>query len=64
MNTFLGYLKSSIQGSNHGFKLDKYAARFLAEVQYRFNRHFDLPRMIPCPLRADDGPAGEVVAPS
>ena len=26
---------------------DKYATRYLAEVQRRFNRRFDLPRMIP-----------------
>jgi hypothetical protein len=43
----------------YGFKFDQYAHRYLAEVQYRF----DLPRMIPR-LRADEGAAGEVVAPS
>ena len=47
MNTLLGNIKSSIQGTYHGFKFDKYAARYLAELQYRFNRRFDLPRMVP-----------------
>jgi hypothetical protein len=63
VNTLPGNLKSSLQGTYHGFKFDKYAARYLAEVQYRFNRRFDLPRMIPR-LHADDGAPGEVVAPS
>jgi ribosomal protein L37AE/L43A len=52
VNTLLGNIKSSIQGSYHGFKFDKYAARYLAELQYRFNRRFDLPAMIPRLLRA------------
>lgn len=52
VNTLLGNIKSSIQGSYHGFKFDKYAARYLAELQYRFNRRFDLPQMIPRLLRA------------
>lgn len=51
VNTLLGNLKSSIQGSNHGIRFDKYAARYPAEVQYRFNRRFDLPRIIPRLLR-------------
>ena len=52
VNTLLGNIKSSIQGTYHGFKIDKYAARYLAELQYRFNRLFDLPRMVPRLLRA------------
>jgi transposase-like protein len=52
VNTLLGNIKSSIQGTYHGFKIDKYAARYLAELQYRFNRRFDLPRMVPRLLRA------------
>ena len=51
VTTLPGNLKNSIQGSNHGFKFDKYAASYLAEVQYRFNRRFDLPRIIPRLLR-------------
>jgi ribosomal protein L37AE/L43A len=52
VNTLLGNIKSSIQGTYHGFKFDKYAARYLAEFQYRFNRRFHLPSMIPRLLRA------------
>ncbi len=52
VNTLLGNIKSSIQGTYHGFKFDKYAARYLGELQYRFNRRFDLPRMVPRLLRA------------
>ena len=47
INTVLGNLKSSIQGSYHGINVKKYAQRYLGEVQYRFNRRFDLPSMIP-----------------
>ena len=60
VNTLLGNFKSPIQGSYHDFRFDKYAARYLADVQYPF----DLPRMISRLLRADDGPAGEAVAPT
>ena len=52
VNTMLGNLKSSIQGTYHGFDVGKYAQRYLAEVQYRFNRRFELPQMIPRLLHA------------
>lgn len=52
VNTLLGNIKSSIQGTYHGFKFKKYAPRYLAELQYRFNRRFDLPSMVPRLLRA------------
>ena len=29
-------------GTYHAFDFDKYGQRYLAEVQYRFNRRFDL----------------------
>jgi ribosomal protein L37AE/L43A len=51
VNTLLGNIKSSIQGTYHGFMFDKYAGRYLGEIQYRFNRRFDLPSMIPRLLR-------------
>ncbi len=47
VNTLLSNLKSAIQGTYHGFKFHKYAKRYLGEVQYRFNRRFDLPSMVP-----------------
>jgi len=52
VNTLLGNIKSSIQGTYHGFKFGKYAARYLGELQYRFNRRFDLPHMVSRLLRA------------
>jgi ribosomal protein L37AE/L43A len=52
VNTLLGNIKSSIQGTYHGFKSDKYAARYLGELHYRFNRRFDLPPMVQRLLRA------------
>jgi hypothetical protein len=52
VNTLLGNIKSSIQGTYHGFKFGKYAARYLGELQYRFNRRYDLPLMVPRLLRA------------
>jgi transposase-like protein len=47
VNTILGNLKTAIDGTYHGFKFEKYAHRYLAEVQYRFNRRFDLRGMFP-----------------
>jgi ribosomal protein L37AE/L43A len=42
VNTFLGNLKTAYSGTYHAFAFAKYAHRYLAEVQYRFNRRFDL----------------------
>ena len=42
VNTILGNLKNSITGTYHSVKFGKYAARYLAEFQYRFNRRFKL----------------------
>ena len=47
VNTILGNLKTSIDGNYHGFNFVKYAHRYLAEVQYRFNRRFDLASIFP-----------------
>lgn len=41
INTVLGNLKTSLGGSDHGFALQKYAARYLGAFAYRFNRRFD-----------------------
>lgn len=46
VNTLLGNLKSAIHGTYHGFKFRKYATRYLGEIQYRFNRRFDLSAMV------------------
>lgn len=45
VNTVLGNLKTAMNGTYHGFDCSKYANRYLSEVQYRFNRRFDLSTM-------------------
>ena len=42
VNTVLSNLKTALTGTYHAIKFAKYTPRFLAEVQYRFNRRFDL----------------------
>ena len=42
INTLLGNLKTAISGTYHAFDFAKYAHRYLAEFQYRFNRRFDM----------------------
>ena len=42
VNTLLGNLKTAYSGTYHAFDFAKYAHRYLAEIQYRFNRRFDL----------------------
>ena len=34
-------------GTCHAFRFRKYAARYLADVQYRFNRRFQMADMVP-----------------
>jgi hypothetical protein len=42
VNTLLGNLKTAIGGTYHAFDFAKYAHRYLAEFQYRFNRRFNM----------------------
>jgi len=49
INIVLSNLKTSLSGTYRAFKFQKYAHRYLAEAQYRFNRRFDL-RSILCRL--------------
>ncbi len=42
VNTLLGNLKNAINGTYHAFNFAKYAHRYLAEFQFRFNRRFDM----------------------
>ena len=51
VNTFLGNLKTAFAGTYHSFDFSKYASRYLAEVQYRFNRRFDLSTILACFIR-------------
>lgn len=47
VNTVLSNIKTAITGTYHGFEFAKYAGRYLSEVQYRFNRRFDLKSIFP-----------------
>lgn len=42
VNTLLGNLKTAFAGTYHPFDFANYAHRYPAEVQYRFNRRFNL----------------------
>ena len=52
VNTFLGNLKRSLGGTYHAFDFAKYAPRYIAEAQYRFNRRFNLRSILVRLLRA------------
>lgn len=68
LNVLLGNLKTALSGTHHAFKFAKYAHRYLAEVQYRFNRRFDLPAMVRrlavAVIRAKPCPKKKILAPS
>ena len=42
VNTMLGNLKTAIAGTYHAFDFAKYAHRYLAEFQFRFNHRFHM----------------------
>jgi hypothetical protein len=50
--TVLGNLKTALSGTYHAFDFAKYAHRYLAEAQYRFNRRFNLATILARLLRA------------
>jgi ribosomal protein L37AE/L43A len=52
VNTVLSNLKTALCGTYHAFDYVKYAHRYLAEVQYRFNRRFNLASILARLLRA------------
>ena len=52
VNTLLGNLKTAFSGTYHAFDFVKYGHRYLAEVQYRFNRRFELSVILNRLLRA------------
>lgn len=52
VNTVLSNLKTGIAGTYHAFKFAKYAPRYLAEYQFRFNRRFDLAGLMQRVIRA------------
>jgi transposase-like protein len=47
LNVVLGNLKTTLSGTHHAFGFAKYSHRYLAEVQYRFNRRDNLAAMVP-----------------
>jgi hypothetical protein len=52
INTVLGNLKRALAGTYHSVGFAKYAHRYLAEAQYRFNRRFNLRSIFVRLLRA------------
>ena len=52
VNMVLSNLKTALSGTYHAFNFAKYAHRYLAELQYRFNRRFNLATILPRLLRA------------
>ncbi len=42
VNSALGNLKTALAGTHHAFAFEKYGHRYLGQVQYLFNRRFDL----------------------
>ena len=45
VNTILSNIKTSISGTFHSLKFEKYGFRYLADLQFRLNRRFDLRKM-------------------
>ncbi len=52
VNIMLGNLKTAITGTYHAFLFGKYAPRYLAEFQFRFNRRYRMRQMLPRILSA------------
>ena len=52
INTLLSNLKTALNGTYHAFDFAKYAHRYLAEAQYRFNRRLNLSSILARLLRA------------
>jgi hypothetical protein len=52
VNTVLSNLKTGLAGTYHAFDFVKYAHRYLAEFQYRFNRRFNLRSILQRLVRA------------
>ncbi len=52
VNTLIGNLKTALTGTYDAVKFPKYAYRYLAEAQLRFNRRSNMPAMLGHLLRA------------
>lgn len=42
INTVLGNLETAVAGTRRAFNFHKHAHRYLAQIQYLFNRRYDL----------------------
>ena len=45
VNTVLSNVKTSLSGTFHSLKFNKYGYRYLADLQFRFNRRFNLRKL-------------------
>ncbi len=52
INTLIGNAKTALTGTYHAIKFAKYGYRYLAEVQFRFNRRYDMRAILGSLLRA------------
>jgi hypothetical protein len=52
VNTLIGNVKTAMIGTYHAIDFAKYGYRYLAEVQFRFNRRYDMASMLGHLLRA------------
>ena len=68
LNTVLGDLKTPLAGTHHAFAFRKYAHRYLAEVNYRFNRRYDVAAMVSrlavALMRTPPRPCGQIQMPA
>lgn len=66
VNTILSNVKTSISGTFHSLKFEKYGYRYLADLQFRLNRRFDLRKMffslISKAIDSDQKPAKKLFA--
>ena len=46
VNTLIGNVKIALTGTSHAIKFAKYGYRYLAEVQFRFNRRYNMRAML------------------
>jgi hypothetical protein len=46
VNTLIGNIETALTGRYHAIKFAKYGHRYLAEVQFRFNRRYDMRAML------------------
>jgi len=52
INTLIGNVKTALTGTYHAIKFAKYGYRYLAEVQFRFNRRYNMRVILGSLLRA------------